>query len=342
MSLCSDFSILRLQFNRPAGTSRGVLTHKTSWIIRVWQSDSPEKIGIGECSIIPGLSPDYQDNASYEKKLLEVCQNIKEFSKNSTSLTTFPSIRFGLEMALLDLKMGGNQIWFPSPFTRSAQDIPINGLIWMGDEAFMHEQIESKLDEGFSCIKMKVGAINFNQELNLLASIRKRYDASKITLRVDANGAFSPCEVNVKLAQLAALDIHSIEQPIRAGQLIEMHDLCRSTPLPIALDEELIGVTTREDKRALLAYVMPQYIILKPSLLGGFSATKEWITIAETLHIPWWITSALESNLGLNAIAQFTATHDIELPQGLGTGGLYTTNIDAPLVIENGRLKYIS
>jgi o-succinylbenzoate synthase len=340
MKLKATINKLQLQFKQPAGTSRGVLHQKNSWIIRITNIDKPSIIGSGECSVIPGLSPDYFNDIAYEQKLDDVCTRIDFYADNLEQLADFPSIRFGVEMALLDLKNGGQQIWFSSQFTQGKKHIPINGLIWMGTDEFMQAQIEVKLKEGFNCIKMKVGAIHFDQEIQLLSAIRKRYTKEDITLRVDANGAFSPEEAPKKLQKLAQLDIHSIEQPIKQGQWETMRELCKNTPLPIALDEELIGITQKEDKQQLLKFIQPQYIILKPSLLGGFQASQEWIDCANERSIPWWMTSALESNLGLNAIAQFTATLNVEIPQGLGTGGLYVNNLDSPLHIECGKLKY--
>lgn len=317
-------------FKRPSGTSRGILTEKHAWFIEIWNTDSPEIIGIGECSVIPGLSPDFTSFESYEHQLELLKDNL------AINLDDWPSIKFGLETALLDLKNGGNGIIFDNDFTRGKVKIPINGLIWMGSETFMMEQIEDKLKAGFTTIKMKIGAIDFATEIKLLASIRKQFDSNMITLRVDANGAFTPENAQVKLQKLAELEIHSIEQPIKQGQIDAMSKLCQSTPLDIALDEELIGVSTYTEKQKLLSSIKPQYIILKPSLHGGISGTKEWIEIAEAQNIPWWITSALESNIGLNAICQLTAEFENKLPQGLGTGSLYTNNIESDLVVENG------
>lgn len=325
-------------FKRPSGTSRGVLTEKHSWFVELFDENNPSIKGIGECSIIPGLSPDFVDFESYEIKLNEVCLNLEKYTSNFDLLNEFPSILFGLETALLDLQNGGKQIIFNNSFSSGERRIPINGLIWMGDADFMQEQIEQKLEEGFSCLKMKIGAIDFESELKILESIRNRFSSDKITLRVDANGAFPPSEALSKLEQLSEFDIHSIEQPIRQGQWAEMKQLCTETKVPIALDEELIGVTTIEDRKNLLDTIQPQFIILKPSLHGGITGCKEWISLAEERSIPWWITSALESNIGLNAVCQFTGEYANNLPQGLGTGGLYTNNIESNLTIENGEI----
>lgn len=326
------YSKKTFHFKRPSGTSRGILTEKHAWFIEVWHDAHPEVIGVGECSIIPGLSPDFIDFESYERKLTEVCADLQ------SDLSDWPSIKFGVETALLDLQNGGKGIIFQNDFITGNRKIPINGLIWMGDAAFMQEQIEAKLAEGFTTIKLKIGAIDFQSELDLLRSIRERYSKEEITLRVDANGAFSIDEAQTKLAALAELGIHSIEQPIRQGQWDEMRKLCKNTPLPIALDEELIGVNEIEQKKDLLNTIQPQYIILKPSLHGGIEGTQAWITLAEQRNIPWWITSALESNVGLNAICQLTAEYTNDLPQGLGTGSLYTDNIPSNLKVQNGTI----
>lgn len=335
--LFASFEAHTLIFKLPSGTSRGILTEKKLWIIQLWWTDSAV-VGLGECSVIPGLSPDYSDPISYEKRLTEIVRNPLHFLMHPELLANEPSLLFGLETAFLDWQNGGKQQIFDSAFLRGERSIPINGLVWMGEESFMHQQIEQKLADGFSCIKMKVGAIDFETEINLLSSIRKRYSKEEITLRVDANGAFSLTEVDEKLQRLADLDLHSIEQPIAPAQISEMRDLCARSPLPIALDEELIGVTTTTDRKQLLETIQPQFIILKPSLHGGLSGCLEWIDLATAAGIPWWMTSALESNIGLNAIAQFTGMYNPILPQGLGTGGLYETNFETRLVIRNGEL----
>jgi len=338
MSLRASFEKKVFEFKRPSGTSRGILTEKKAWFITVWNQNAPEIKGVGECSVIPGLSPDYENDLQYANKVKEVVTGVDYFSLNSELLRDFPSIYFGLEMALLDLKNGGKGVFYETEFTNGKQAIPINGLIWMGDEAFMQSQITQKLAEGFSCIKMKIGAIDFDKELEILAGIRKQVSAEEITLRVDANGAFSPEEAPEKLRRLSEFELHSIEQPIRQGQTEAMHSLCAKNILPIALDEELIGIHDFEEKKQLLDKIQPQYVILKPSLIGGFKGTKEWIELAEERNIPWWITSALESNIGLDAIAQFTSTYEITLPQGLGTGALYTNNTPSLLKVEKGEL----
>jgi o-succinylbenzoate synthase len=327
-----------LDFKRPSGTSRGVLTQKETWFL-ILEKDG--KQGIGECGILRGLSAD--DRSDYEERLKWVCENIhlgKE--KLWEALLEFPSIQFGVEMAFLSLQSSNPFLLFPSNFTSGNESIPINGLIWMGDEDFMKQQIDDKIAQGFHCIKMKIGAIEFEREFKLLQFIRKHFAADQIEIRVDANGAFSPEEAKEKLDRLSALEIHSIEQPIAKGQINEMSRLCQITSLPIALDEELIGVFSLSEKESLLQNIQPQYIILKPSFIGGVRGTDEWIELAEKNNIGWWITSALESNVGLNAIAQYTFTKSNNIPQGLGTGGLYTNNFESPLTVNQGVLHYDS
>lgn len=325
-----------LDFKRPSGTSRGVLTQKETWFI-ILEKDG--KKGIGECGILRTLSVD--DRPDYEEKLKWVCQNIhlgvNELWEN---LIEFPSIQFGIEMAFLSLESENPFELFPSKFTAGNESMEINGLVWMGEESFMKTQIEEKLAQGFRCIKLKIGAIDFEKELGLLRYIRQHFDEKTIEIRVDANGAFDLNEALGKLHQLSGFKLHSIEQPIAKNHTDRMAELCKIAPFPIALDEELIGVFSMEEKKQLLEKIKPQFIILKPSLVGGFRGTKEWIDVAESLQINWWITSALESNIGLNAIAQWTFTLQNPMPQGLGTGGLYTNNFDCPLEVVNGKLNY--
>jgi o-succinylbenzoate synthase len=324
-----------LHFKRPSGTSRGILKTKTSYFIFL---EANNLVGIGECGLLKGLSID--DVPEYEETLNEVCERISIFSDEIDLLNEFPSIQFGLEMALLDLKNGAVKKFFDNSFYESAKGIDINGLVWMGTKEFMLEQIKQKIEQSYSCIKLKIGAIDFDSEIELLKTIRKEYSEKEIELRVDANGAFSTEEAYKKLCILSKLKLHSIEQPIKQGQYEKMAQLCETTPLPIALDEELIGINSLEKKEWLLKNLKPQYIILKPSLIGGFKKSKEWIDIAQKNNIGWWITSALESNVGLNAIAQLTSSLNTEIPQGLGTGQLYTNNFNSPLEIENAKLYY--
>lgn len=325
-----------LDFKRPSGTSRGVMTTKETWFIILEENG---RKGIGECGILRGLSID--DTPDYEDKLQWACANIHLGEATLwEALKAYPSIQFGLETAFRSLAADNPFEIFPSDFTVGNANININGLVWMGEEAFMKEQIEDKLSTGFNCIKLKIGAIDFEKELSLLQFIRSNFTAEQIEIRVDANGAFAPNEAKQKLQQLSQYHLHSIEQPIRQHQQDEMAQLCAHTPLPVALDEELIGVFEYKDKKALLEKIKPQYIILKPSLVGGMRGCDEWIHLAEQLNIGWWITSALESNIGLNAIAQYTFTKNNPMPQGLGTGALYTNNFDSPLVVSNGQLSY--
>ncbi len=325
-----------LNFKRPSGTSRGVLTQKETWFITL---DDNGKMGIGECGILRGLSID--DVPEYEEKLQWVCEHIdlglEELLKETVH---FPSIQFGLEQAFRSLQSTSPFLLFPSEFTSGNAEININGLVWMGDKTFMKQQIEDKIEAGFDCIKMKIGAIDFDTELKLLQFIRNEFTAKDIEIRVDANGAFTPDKALEKLKQLSEFELHSIEQPIKQGQFEAMARLCEQTPLAIALDEELIGVFDVTKKQQLLQMIKPQYIILKPSLIGGYGGSNDWIRLAEEMNIGWWITSALESNVGLNAIAQYTYTLGNTMPQGLGTGSLYTNNIEAPLEVVRGTLQY--
>ncbi len=325
-----------LNFKRPSGTSRGVLTTRETWFLILTQGD---RTGIGECGILRSLSID--DRPDYEDKLKWVCDNIHLGQKTLwEELADFPSIRFGVEMAFLSLQSENPYILFPSEFTNGITGIPINGLVWMGEKSFMKQQISQKIDEGFNCIKLKIGAIDFNAELDLLKYIRSEFSSAEIEVRVDANGAFTSSEALQKLQKLSRYDIHSIEQPVKQGQWDNMAELCRDSPIPVALDEELIGVSDISKKEKLLKHIRPQYIIFKPSLIGGFKSTGEWITLAEELGTGWWVTSALESNVGLNAISQWTYNTGSSLPQGLGTGSLFTNNISSPLFVNNGTIQY--
>ena len=325
-----------LQFKKPSGTSRAVLTEKETWFI-VLEHDG--KKGIGECGILRGLSAD--DRPDYEAKLDWACANINlGLELLWEALIEFPSIQFGLEIAFQSLQSDTPFLLFPSDFTKGRKSMLINGLVWMGTEAFMKEQIDEKLAAGFSCVKLKIGAINFDQELQLLRYIRAEFPAEQIEIRVDANGAFNPENALNKLIQLSEFKLHSIEQPIQKNNSDKMAELCKITPMPIALDEELIGVFSLADKEALLMKIKPQYIILKPSFVGGFRGTTQWISLAEKYHIGWWITSALESNIGLNAIAQWTFLQHNIMAQGLGTGGLYSNNFESPLTVSQGQLCF--
>ncbi len=339
--LKASFVKYQLSFKRPAGTSRGVYTTRNSWILQLWDSEDPMHIAYGECAPLPDLSSEFDE--FYEDKIKEVCARIDDFFYwLDDGLVNYPSICFGLETALIDLQQKTNRILFDTPFAQGHEGILINGLIWMGEPDDMRLQIQDKINQGFHCIKLKIGANDIEEELVILEAIRKDFPKEKIELRVDANGAFKPEDALPILERLAALDIHSIEQPIRQGQWREMRYLCRKSPVPIALDEELIGVNTLEDKVKLLKNIKPQYLILKPSLHGGISGCEEWIDLAKAKKIGWWITSALESNIGLNAIAQWAASLGVEMPQGLGTGQLFTNNISSPLELRGDRLFYKS
>jgi len=327
-----------LNFHFEAGTSRGVLTKKTSYFLRISQDG---RTGIGEAGPLRGLSPEFEEDCTSTFQLI-----IEQLPSLPLSLAEipaylenipfeFPSLRLALEMALLDWIQGGNGQYFDNSFSTQEATIPINGLIWMGNSTFMREQIEAKLAAGYNCLKLKIGAIDFDQEIEILRDIRSRYSVRDLSIRVDANGAFTVADAVQKLERLANFDLHSIEQPIQVGQWEAMHALCSQNILPIALDEELIGI---ENRNALLAAIKPPYIILKPSLLGGFNATKLWIQAAESQGIAWWITSALESNIGLQAIAQFAAEFTNPLPQGLGTGQLYWNNFESGLYIQQGNI----
>lgn len=327
-----------LNFKQASGTSRGVMTEKETWFL-ILEKDG--KKGIGECGLFRGLS--YDDRAEYPDKMQEVCSWIEEGKQVDELweiLREWPSIQFGVEQAFLSLESHNPFILFPSLFTSSQAAIPINGLVWMGSKEFMKSQIDDKLANGFNCIKLKIGAINFQEELDLIQYIRSKYPKEVIEIRVDANGGFDSIEALSKLYQLSELQLHSIEQPIKQKQYDSMTELCKNTPLPIALDEELIGVVNLLDKENLLDKIKPQYIILKPSLIGGFKGSGEWIRLAEERNIGWWITSALESNIGLNAIAQWTFTLNSKMPQGLGTGALFTNNVNSPLEVKKGKLWY--
>lgn len=343
------------EFSFNARTSRGAMKEKISWFIKIWDDQAPEIIGMGECGPLPGLNPEY--TPEFESILENLIGDINSKSANRPTsydlagsnvflinlvgeevISNYPSFVFALETSLLDLMNGGNKIIFKNQFTEG-QPIPINGLIWMGGLDFMLQQIELKIRDGFTCLKLKVGSHDFEKECDVLQYIRRKYFRDKITIRLDANGAFKKDDALNKLKELSRFGIHSIEQPIKPG-LEEMAGLCKESPIPIALDEELIGVNGLTAKRDLLFRIKPQFVILKPTLHGGLFSCAEWIRCCEELGIGWWITSALESNIGLNAIAQFTASYPILIPQGLGTGMIYTNNIESPLEVEKGQLIY--
>lgn len=325
-----------LHFKESAGTSRGVLREKDTWFLLLSRAGVS---ALGECAMFRGLSCD--DVPGYEEKLDEVCCMVNGNEPvDPASFADYPSIRFGLECALgtLTAQEEGKE-FLDSPFTRGQASIPVNGLVWMGDFERMARRVEEKIDAGYRCIKIKIGAIGFEEELTLLRRIRGRYNENDIEIRVDANGAFSPDDAPEKLKRLSDFRLHSIEQPIRAGQRPQMAFLCRNTPLPIALDEELIGVNDPAEKRRLMEEIRPQYIVLKPSLVGGMASCREWINVAGASGAGFWLTSALESNVGLDAIARFSYLCNPAIPQGLGTGALYTDNVDYPFEICGGMFR---
>ena len=331
-----EFAPYLLKFNQPAGTSRGVLFEKPTFLLKVYDEKDPSHYGIGEAAVFPGLSP--EADGLYVNKLTELLANIA--IGRPTDLSRHSSIQFGLEQAILDFSNGCQGIYYPSPFTSGNSSIEINGLIWMGDFNEMLSRITDKLKQGFKCLKLKIGAIEWQKEIDLISGIRKEYDEHQLTIRVDANGGLSPESVMDRLNELAQYHIHSIEQPIPAGNPELMAKLCRESPVPIALDEELIGKATPEERISTLDVIKPQFIILKPALCGGFSGATQWIEEAEKRGIGWWITSALESNVGLNAIAQFTAAINAQGPQGLGTGGLFYNNFETPVSLIGDHLIF--
>jgi O-succinylbenzoate synthase len=361
MALKASFLQRTFEFGFAARTSRGAMRNRNSWFIKIWEEKNPEVFGIGEYGPLPGLSP--EDSLGPEQviaKSIEKINNGKLTLSEGTGksgnlqqvytwlaghfgedfLRGHPAITFALETAVHDLGRGGTRLIFDNTFVKG-QSIPINGLVWMGGLDFMLQQIEIKIRDGFRCIKLKVGGLDFEKECDILQYIRRKYFRDNIVIRLDANGGFKPEEVHYRLNAFSRFDIHSIEQPLRTGS-DELPQLCKSSPIPIALDEELIGISHLKAKEELLDRIRPTYLILKPTLHGGFFSCAEWITLAEERKIGWWITSALESNLGLNAISQFTANYPIQLPQGLGTGAIYKDNIPSPLEVNKGYLGYNS
>lgn len=345
--LSLTYSRRTLRFNFPARTSRGAIDEHIAWYLHLADDSQPGVVGVGEAAPLAGLSPDF--GPGFEEQIIGLCARF-----NAAQLPTFaaagapdfvgpelPALTFALETAVLDWARGGRHQLYDNAFSRGAAALPINGLVWMGDAGFMREQIRQKLAAGFSCLKLKIGSLDFATELELLTEIRAEASPDRLMLRVDANGAFAPAEALDKLHRLAVFAVHSIEQPIRAGQWAEMRYLCQHSPVPVGLDEELIGVTDPAAQEALLTEIRPAYLILKPTLLGGHAATRRWIALAEAYGIGWWITSALESNIGLNAVAQLTAEYDVgSFAQGLGTGQLYHNNVTSPLRVQAGELRY--
>lgn len=334
----ASYQKYRLVFKKPARTSRGALLTRDVFFLRL-KSEKPERLGLGECGPLPGLSVD--DRPDFEATVAEVCHALNRgASADDLDLTDFPALAFGLEMALLDWRGGGRRRLYQNAFSLGQATLPTHGLVWMADPVELRCQIEQKVAQGFTCLKLKVGALAFETECQLLADIRRTYPADRIQLRLDANGAFTPENVLERLTALAAFDIFAIEQPLKPGQRAALANLCRHSPIPIALDEELIGIHRRAEKKALLEQIRPDYIVLKPSLLGGFAAAEAWIELAEPLGVGWWVNSMLESNIGLNAICQWVGSLKTDLTQGLGTGQLYTNNIPAPLHVAGAGLRY--
>lgn len=336
MALKACYYPYRLHFKQPARTSRMTMHDKETWFVKVWDEERPEVFGLGECAMFRGLSP--EDNPYFEKILNKACETINEIDVKI--LQGWSSIRFGIETALRDLDNGGRRIIYDTPWSRGEARMTINGLIWMGDKHQMLKQIDDKVAAGFKCLKLKIGGIAFDDEIALLGHIRKVFPTSGLEIRLDANGAFSPDDALSRLERLAQFDIHSIEQPIPAGDREAMARICAASPIPVALDESLIGISETAAKRRLLETVRPAYIILKPSLCGGLTGVYEWVKLAGETGCGWWITSALESNVGLNAIAQFASSLSPEIPQGLGTGALYTDNIPSPLRLDGDKIYY--
>ncbi|NNL91041.1 MAG: o-succinylbenzoate synthase [Saprospiraceae bacterium] len=331
----ASYKFIQLVFKNPSGTSRGILKTKDSWFLML-EHDGQE--GVGECSLIYGLS--IESRELIEQKISLLCSLLNEGEEITPDFfDDCPSLLFAYETALLNMQFEEPMKYFDCDFIKG-KPIPINGLIWMGEKSFMRDQIKAKIEEGFSCIKIKIAAIDFNDEVDLLKYIRTEFKESDIQIRLDANCGFDFSDASEKLKILSAYNIHSIEQPISVGMHAKMNALCQKSPIDIALDEELIKVRSLEDKIDTLKNIMPQYIILKPGLIGGIAHAEEWINEAEKLGIKWWITSALESNVGLNAIAQWTSSLNTTMPQGLGTGKLFKMNIPSPLDIKNGYLHY--
>ena len=331
-----------LHFLQPAGTSRGVYNTRLSFYLKLTSDEQPDVIGVGECATLPDLSCDAMPPNEYERKLRTFCDEYERTGViDYEAMRAYPSMLFGLETAVAQFNAKGSLNFFDTPFGRGEEGIPINGLVWMGTFEEMFERLEAKLKAGFRCIKIKIGAIDFDRELQLIRHIRSTFSRNNVELRVDANGGFTPEEALSRMEALVQYDIHSIEQPIKQHQWMEMARLCAATPLPIGLDEELIGVNERQKKIELLDTIRPQYIVLKPSLHGGMAGTEEWIQLARERNIGSWITSALESNVGLNAIAQLTASiygTNIRHAQGLGTGQLFADNIEMPLKVIGDKL----
>ncbi len=336
--LKTDYKKYILEFIEPGVTSRGVLLHKLSWLLWIWDDKAPEIKGVGEISIISGLSPELEDDV--ETALIQLKNDTDNIIKNYQQFfEQKPAVKFGIEIALRDLHRGGKSLLFPSDFTEGKNGVKINGLIWMGTIDEMQNRIKQKIENGFTCIKIKVGSQNFEHELDLLKQIRQKYNETDLQIRLDANGAFSPDEALKKIDQLSEYKIHSIEQPIKAGQWAQMSNICRNTNIPIALDEEFIGIYG-QNRFNMLDAIMPQFIVLKPALLGGLCDTAQMVLSAAKRSIGWWVTSALESNVGLNAIAQWAYLNAYNIPQGLGTGNVFKNNFESQLYLKGDTICF--
>lgn len=314
------------------------MTYKDTYYLRLSHRDNPDVWGVGECALFCGLGAD--DLPDYEERLAEMCRRISSDGLEGALPEGYSSITFGVETALADLRNGGRRTPWPGRWSEGRVGIPINGLVWMGSYEQMMHRLDEKIAAGFRCIKIKIGGIEFERELDMLRALRRRYPADLLEVRLDANGGFTPDEALSRLDTLAPLGIHSLEQPIRQGQWREMARICAESPIPIALDEELIGCRSMAEKAELLDAIRPSAIILKPSLCGGFAAAEEWARMARERNMIWWATSALESDIGLNAIAQWCDSMHTTIPQGLGTGRLYTNNIESPLYLHSDTIRY--
>lgn len=350
MGLQASYTKRTFHFSFSARTSRGALKQRDSWFLKIWDSGNPEVFGLGEAGPVSGLSPEKSGDVHDQlEKVVEVINTqgihpasaeLSEIQRHFGSLGLSSSVYLAVEMAFLDLQKGGKRVLFETEFTKG-KPLDINGLVWMGGLDFMLQQVSIKIDEGFTCIKLKIGGLNFEKELDILNFIRRKYFRDQITIRLDANGAFKADQAMYKLMDLSRYDIHSIEQPLKAGSSF-LPELCQKSPIPVALDEELIGISGHQAKQELLDRIKPQFLVLKPSLHGGFLGCAEWIALADARKIGWWLTSAMESNVGLNALAQFASQYNNPLPQGLGTGMIFRDNIPSPLEVRKGQLLWNS
>jgi len=324
-----------LRFIKPAKTSRGEYIEKTAYLL--WIVTETFKV-CGEASPLSDLSVDGKVDFSnivqpYENQFLtfEDLHNLLE------DWMPYPSLRFALYSAILKAKFQANriaiqqptksQVWIENEFTHGKEGMKINGLVWMNSIDAMYEEAIHKINAGFTCIKLKVGALDFDAECRLIEKIRKQFSPFKVEIRLDANGGFKNGDALFQLEDLKRFNIHSIEQPIQANQPDLMQEICAKSPIHIALDEELIGIDVNNSLN-LMKKIKPKYIILKPTLLGGFDFCDIWIQHAVSQNVGWWSTSALEGNIGLADIAQWVSAYKPTMPQGLGTGSLFVKNFD--------------